>query len=128
VKERSRHQSLAPGGKHSGVAHARGKHRGKTELSALRSRKPMIVVLAGLVIIAAAAVPIIRTGKPDKVLRWAVARPPPMPKGRQAFQGPVAMTIQNNKADSITGLPLRGYGIAGGVAGGLPRLAFPISL
>ena len=61
--------------------------------------------------------------------------------GRQAIQSPVTMTIQNNKAASVArfavdspgyvnyqgtvdpqgALLLRGYGIAGGVPGGLPR-------
>lgn len=61
--------------------------------------------------------------------------------GRQALQNTVRMRIENNKAASITGFPvdapgyvtyqgsveqngtllLRGYGISGGVPGGLPR-------
>lgn len=61
--------------------------------------------------------------------------------GRQAFQSLVRMRIENNKAASITGFPVdapgyvtyqgtveqngtllvRGYGISGGIPGGLPR-------
>jgi hypothetical protein len=72
---------------------------------------------------------------------WSGVRRCPEWHGRQAFQGPVTMTIQNNKAASVARfavdspgyvnyrgtvgangmLLLRGYGIAGGVAGGLPR-------
>ena len=72
---------------------------------------------------------------------WLGFRRCPEWHGRQAFQHPVTMAIQNNKAASLTGFPvdspgyltyqgmveqngkllLRGYGIAGGVAGGLPR-------
>jgi hypothetical protein len=75
------------------------KHYGKAELSALRSRKPMIVVLAALVIIAAAAVTIIRMGKPTRSYDglWLGLRRCPEWQGRQAFQGPVTMTIQNNR-------------------------------
>jgi hypothetical protein len=72
---------------------------------------------------------------------WLGFRRCPEWHGRQAFQHPVTMTIQNNKATSLTGFPvdspgyltyqgtveqngkllLRGYGISGGLPGGRPR-------
>jgi len=72
---------------------------------------------------------------------WLGHRRCPEWRGRQAFQAPVTMKIQNNMAASMTGFPvdslgyvtyqgavdpngmllLRGYGISGGVPGGLPR-------
>ena len=72
---------------------------------------------------------------------WLGFRRCPEWRGRQAFQAGVRMTIQNNKAASITVFPadspgyvtyqgtvdpngmllLRGYGISGGLPGGLPR-------
>ena len=125
------------------MAHSRERNQREAQPPALRSRKPIIVVLAGLVIVATASFAVIRinkrTGSYDGL--WVGLRQCPEWQGRQAFQSPVTMTIKNNKAASVTAfevdspgyltyqgtidpngkLLLRGYVISGGLPGGLPR-------